>query len=1019
MKKTPSSGKDDPHGNPDSRAAAGFGRRQFFRNMLVASTAASLGQVGVVPAASRPRQGGGGQGAGGGPNVPAVGAGATENWAEPWVWRPSDWPGQQLHLNVVENENPGRAVGFGNPGSILFSYGGNTPGPTIRMKGDEILFVKLRNMLGEDLGRSPIRESPDTGGLTPGLDMQIQRQGGDTYAVIPAEVKHDTCLGEHTNGLHAAHVTNLHTHGLHVRPGRNPNGTHSDNVILRVLPQADLARREEHATDPDCQFLREPGQISFLRDDEQVGEAEYEFRLGNVQRKKMEREGKPPQPRPAGTFWYHPHAHGATHNQVASGMAGFLIIEGDIDDAVNRFFTNQINPDPEMKTGDYDYRERLMFMQRVLNLSRDPDAPAQQRGLRQANRTPALVNGDSVPAIIRMRPGAIERWRVINGSVDGRGFKRFMVVKGQYTVQTVPNPMPPPQTNLELYEVDEQGRTVGPITLANLESLESRKQDLYQLSIDGIALVAGSGDEVRYAVKDLSEQNAGSQNPLWTPDPEALASLGEDPDDPAVDTLCRLRNVWKSGANVRDCFVRPNEFYMGPANRTDIFFQAPRLGSDSRTDADSNTRYDVYTVLAKAVVVHSDNPNQTAQRRVNGNQPTASTPSPADIVLAYIVVEEEAGQNPIANYDIKSFVRRLSEDLPPVQDYLLPIGDDELVVSSEEAGTRDLPAGSHRTRTITYSGWGSQDAPLLSTYPTDPSADNFTSFIENDQSNNGGRLENLIYARNGVDSDGNPYYVALPPAIRTMAISFDNPGPIDPEPRNLPRKFDPTDPNRARMLEDTAEEWALYNVSDMLWGNTRPERKGPTDPVDQNNDPRDTDYKQPTTQFKEHYVAYPMSRKDGQELFDRNHDFQVVSRAVDHPFHIHQNPFWVTRIEIPDENGDLINTLDEPRWMDTIWIPRHRGRVVFRSRFPDFVGAYVHHCHILLHEDNGMMHVIEATPFVSQSNYAARDGDVDIDLKFPRPTRQDAYRQSSMFLDPDPNTGQNYPGFDVEPPELP
>ena len=71
--------------------------------------------------------------------------------------------------------------------------------------------------------------------------------------------------------------------------------------------------------------------------------------------------------------------------------------------------------------------------------------------------------------------------------------------------------------------------------------------------------------------------------------------------------------------------------------------------------------------------------------------------------------------------------------------------------------------------------------------------------------------------------------------------------------------------------------------------------------------------------------------------------------------------------------------------MDTIWIPRHRGRVVFRSRFPDYVGAYVHHCHILLHEDNGMMHVIEATPFVSQSNYAAKDGASDVEGGFHVP----------------------------------
>lgn len=49
--------------------------------------------------------------------------------------------------------------------------------------------------------------------------------------------------------------------------------------------------------------------------------------------------------------------------------------------------------------------------------------------------------------------------------------------------------------------------------------------------------------------------------------------------------------------------------------------------------------------------------------------------------------------------------------------------------------------------------------------------------------------------------------------------------------------------------------------------------------------------------------------------------------------------------------------------MGVVPIPRHRGRVVFRSRFPDYVGTYVHHCHILLHEDNGMMQTVEVTPF--------------------------------------------------------
>ena len=42
----------------------------------------------------------------------------------------------------------------------------------------------------------------------------------------------------------------------------------------------------------------------FLRVNEQVGDANYEFRLGDIGA--------------SGTHWYHPHSHGATHNQVAS-----------------------------------------------------------------------------------------------------------------------------------------------------------------------------------------------------------------------------------------------------------------------------------------------------------------------------------------------------------------------------------------------------------------------------------------------------------------------------------------------------------------------------------------------------------------------------------------------------------------------------------------------------------------------------------------------------------------------------
>ena len=36
-----------------------------------------------------------------------------------------------------------------------------------------------------------------------------------------------------------------------------------------------------------------------------------------------------------------------------------------------------------------------------------------------------------------------------------------------------------------------------------------------------------------------------------------------------------------------------------------------------------------------------------------------------------------------------------------------------------------------------------------------------------------------------------------------------------------------------------------------------------------------------------------------------------------------------------------------------------------RSRFVDFTGTYVIHCHILAHEDRGMMTVVEVVPFTT------------------------------------------------------
>ncbi len=78
--------------------------------------------------------------------------------------------------------------------------------------------------------------------------------------------------------------------------------------------------------------------------------------------------------------------------------------------------------------------------------------------------------------------------------------------------------------------------------------------------------------------------------------------------------------------------------------------------------------------------------------------------------------------------------------------------------------------------------------------------------------------------------------------------------------------------------------------------------------------------------------------------------------AMVHPFHIHVNPFQNVGRKI-DPNGP--NDPSNWMWQDVVGIPNgneaNPGIVKMRSRFLRFNGRYVLHCHILTHEDKGMM----------------------------------------------------------------
>ena len=72
--------------------------------------------------------------------------------------------------------------------------------------------------------------------------------------------------------------------------------------------------------------------------------------------------------------------------------------------------------------------------------------------------------------------------------------------------------------------------------------------------------------------------------------------------------------------------------------------------------------------------------------------------------------------------------------------------------------------------------------------------------------------------------------------------------------------------------------------------------------------------------------------------------------GMDHPFHLHG-----FRFQVLDRDGVLES---EPRWKDTVNVPKH-STVRIIVRFDNFAGRWMFHCHILDHEDDGMMGILQ------------------------------------------------------------
>ena len=141
-------------------------------------------------------------------------------------------------------------------------------------------------------------------------------------------------------------TTNLHFHGLHVPPSGR-----ADNIWLRIPPGETFA---------------------------------YEFEV----------------PRSiAGTYWYHPHAHGAIAHQLWAGLSGPLVVDGPVDRM------------PELAGAD----ERIVLLRDLALDEQGRPAPHRVMDWHEGKQGDRILANGAVQPTLRARAGTL-RLRLINAS---------------------------------------------------------------------------------------------------------------------------------------------------------------------------------------------------------------------------------------------------------------------------------------------------------------------------------------------------------------------------------------------------------------------------------------------------------------------------------------------------------------------------------------------------------------------------------------------------------------------------
>lgn len=106
-------------------------------------------------------------------------------------------------------------------------------------------------------------------------------------------------------------------------------------------------------------------------------------------------------------------------------------------------------------------------------------------------------------------------------------------------------------------------------------------------------------------------------------------------------------------------------------------------------------------------------------------------------------------------------------------------------------------------------------------------------------------------------------------------------------------------------------------------------------------------------------------------------EWELCSGLSHHPFHIHVNHFQIIKKFKGDDKNGWEEQPVRHTWKDTYTVSKGE-KVIIKTHYKDFTGDFVLHCHILLHEDLGMMERVRIDSSGAKSQGMAYQPPADI-----------------------------------------